>query len=864
MSDPLGLNPEHYVTPLYLTSTAFINLPASSKEALTLFYTTAQLNSMFVPPDNPTLNPPSPTLNSFINSLMTAVNGFSQQLPVSALTDVNSTIRTNHLGNVLGQAFQNYNSLVQLKTEQTQITASLLTQQIEATNQLGNAQASVIESAIQDINSGASPQQFYAVNLQALYSVFQGIVIGLGGIPDPDHPGDYLLPANISQQNLTLYNAEAQNYQIQVSAFNQGISDRYDALTSYNNQANNYNAQATTNNTNVLAILSANELTTDDVPLQPLAELAIQSATLLQNPEPTTNLASISYTSPIRISIGTPPSWVNDLANDGAPLVPDLASYPLLDQPQIDAINQSISDVLYARVVNPLIPIYNGSLEEAQTYQAYCKNLPPLAVISQNPLLNSKPFLHKIFSMGHGGPSHASGQTVTQGANAISSFMNDEGAAHSQANLAAEITNLATQTFFLHTAQKSILNTHIQNFVNQLFNTTSYLSIFPALGTLENLLGTVPVNSPAFTILFGTSFSNRAQEIVASGVVPQALQEIINSTPGLSSLSTEEQTSLAQNLGSIINLALLLQASTLLSASIGSDQLLPTIASAALPPDVAGSVINQAGAYNEALVQSLTAATTENLIQQGYSYDAAIFLTGEATSLLANSAFYPQSSVVEWDRVNLKVFLGTLGAGLVVGGVDVGAAIQIAHDALQNALSDLKNEGIESIPTNQFLTNIEGQLRSQGLGSLAHEAVQNAVVLPEQFLPEPAEIFTRVLHLIVPHLGVEVANRTAAAVNQSLFGVATPTSADFSDVRSPVSLVNSIKAEVAKINKIDSEDYSNAMATSFKDSMSLSTQPVKFLEELLDPAFQMVHSINTGIMYGGNEPHDWQKAALQV
>lgn len=883
-SSTFGLNSVQYVEPLYQSSPDFINLSADLKSSLITTYSTAELNNIFVSPDNPILSPPVANLNEFLGTLMTAINKFSQEIPKSTLNNIVTGTPINHLGNVLGQAYANYSSQVTVATEQVANTAFQTWLQLSATNSAAYAQTIAEQALIDNLNSNGSDTKISASLLKntyyiAFFSEIQHFPIGA----TPNGDGTYSLPATITQEGIDLYNELAKAYALRVSAFNTGMDSRNILVNKYNAGTNSYNSNANINNGIVNEIIDKFQLT-ESIPLQPLAQVASEGP-LLHSPLPTTNVVGSGKA--IKVSIGTPPSWVTNLSNNGPPVIPALPAYNLLSPSELTDIQNDVYNKLYDQVVVPLNNATKGTLEVAQAYQALFANLPPLSAVSQNPLLNAKPLLQRILPVMYARPTTIFGGTSTQGADALSAFINGTQMVHSQAILSTEMLNLVYRAFKLDVAQKTIVQTHLQNMLDKFGNLSSLVALLPSLGVLAGQFGNIPVNSAALTVSFATSFLNRAQEIVVSKVIETGTKQIFTTSASFDDITVDDQNALAQNIAALLNTAFLLQATNLLAASLGSTTLLPAITKAVLPAESSKEAIRRAQQLNAQTYQLTSEQIKQNFVAQGYPVESAAFLGTVGADLVANGALAPQVATVEANGVNTSILLATVQAGLVLNGVNLGAASEIATLAVNQALQGQAEVG-KAVSTPDFLAELEGNLRSLGQGPHAHEIALGAVILPaekpENFVRERPEVFAgqraevfagqrpedfinvqRILNLIVPHLGVTVAQRVVGEVYLSLFGVADPTTAQKADVASPVSLINTLKQEVQKIQKLEDRNYADVMNRIYSDSISLSTQPVKFLHDLLDPAFLMAHSINNGMMYAGNEPSNWKKSiAIQV
>lgn len=123
-----------------------------------------------------------------------------------------------------------------------------------------------------------------------------------------------------------------------------------------------------------------------------------------------------------------------------------------------------------------------------------------------------------------------------------------------------------------------------------------------------------------------------------------------------------------------------------------------------------------------------------------------------------------------------------------------------------------------------------------------------------------ALIEKRTSELLIPQIGAELARLVSTELAKTLFGTPNPDYADKADLKSPLSLINTIKDQIDHLNKENNKEYGEALAITFKETIKDSVQLNAFLEKLMDPANLLIYSFSSGIMYGGREPSNWKKS----
>lgn len=106
----------------------------------------------------------------------------------------------------------------------------------------------------------------------------------------------------------------------------------------------------------------------------------------------------------------------------------------------------------------------------------------------------------------------------------------------------------------------------------------------------------------------------------------------------------------------------------------------------------------------------------------------------------------------------------------------------------------------------------------------------------------------RSLELLIPHLDAKLAKLITEKIAQALFGSPNPDSYDKGNVKSPVSLVNSIKNQAYHFLNKEEEKYVDKLATSFKEANIESTDLNAFYQKLMNPAYSLIYA--SGIIYG--------------
>ncbi|CUI15992.1 Conserved hypothetical protein [Candidatus Protochlamydia naegleriophila] len=118
----------------------------------------------------------------------------------------------------------------------------------------------------------------------------------------------------------------------------------------------------------------------------------------------------------------------------------------------------------------------------------------------------------------------------------------------------------------------------------------------------------------------------------------------------------------------------------------------------------------------------------------------------------------------------------------------------------------------------------------------------------------------RAAELLVPQLGTQLAKQITEEIAQTLFGTPNPDPRDEAQLKSPLSLVNTVSNQIYHLKLDQNEEYAEATTEAFKETIVTSKDFYAFSLKVMDPAYSLIYSAGTGIMYAGHEPSNWKKS----
>jgi len=847
------------VKPTYQQSPVFDALPQATKnywiQSDVNKSASLALNILFAPAGAPILPSPSFISNDsayFFTKTGMATLNFGHTLNATLTAD-QSMRKARNIAAALAALF-----LVFELTQLEQGTATLLAQsqtQADHLNTLvakASSDTTAQQGVISTLNNGNHDQDQYNT-LNAAYTTFLN---KLSDLSVTGTYGNYTVPA----ANQVAYGIALGNYQNALGIYNDYMTTRQNAVDAYNTATTSYNPPSNTTNSDITAAIAAANLPSAlgiSLLETPAGTINRSIYDQVNGPPPASapegEVASITYT-------GTLPA---DLANQ---------IYNLAPKPQV---------IISQQIINALI-----------TYLAFLfvQSLFPVPNTIADPLLNTKPLSKRILPDAITNATAPAQTAVAEGATTFLAAAIGLSDPHIEGLLAKANFMQLLNNFNLNLtdAQLNALTSKLQVLLVGQISANSSNALVPSLEPLANALPSLSPTSPAFGILFSTSFANRVIEAAGGAegqpaATAEAVDVFIQGTPELQGLTPVQKNQLT----AALNLGQLLLAVKLLEVNLGIDQLSAQLLLPLLPPDVAQTVFTDATQQNKDFEASLRTSIHQNFIDKGFNEAQAQFLADTGIEL-SKQTLTPSSSSATPGSVDNKMLQNSIAASIILADQKNTTAVSSAITQADEALTALTNENENQntlVTTEVFRAQLENQLRLQGFkASVAIQIAQEAVIVPPPLaavpppgispeiaaapVPTPASerspgtpprqlnqseliniVQQNIVQLLLPQLGIDLSNQVTQAVAVSLFGNPHPDSSDIANVKSPTSLVNTIHAQVKTLIKEKDKKDTEAIAESFSNTIQNSTDLYSFLIRAMDPAFLYVYSAGAGIMY---------------
>lgn len=851
------------------------------------------------------------TIRQFFTALQDPALNFKRQLDKASITDQKTR-------RILSRAFAIIAAQLQAQYNAYNITINQITANAQhETDHISN-DTNAINDAIPDqnteadsLNSGNAQEASENQSLIDDYNTYIQAIIDLGGYSNGD--GTYTLPAGATQAEtdaiLAQYNQAASDYSSQVAAFNSYRDGRDQEIGAYNIAATSYNNSVTSYNNDLTGIITTynlQQIVQDNQLSFMFGPLADSRDTSMNTSDPHADLPSTFTSLPAVITPPAIPSWVS--SNTNVSNIPTMSSlsYTLLDAAQL----QLLYDGIYSDLYNQ-----NASGQQAaidtQTiilgYQTIQDLLNPVQDYTPDPR-DFKP-LHKrilpdafidstkaLTSVQRGGAGALTAQVTGIGSLKVARVFTQT-AREQIAN--ALLVNQANPAVFSDTRLEQLADQFAAVPLN-LIGQSSLEAVLPSLASAASQLSVLPPESPVFSTIFALSFLNRTQELVNSPIPQQTVEGFIAQTPELANLTETAQAQLTAQLTSLLNLNLSLTATRLLLNKLGLIQLLPSVLSSLIPPEIVNLVRPALIQENQANQQELFSSIQNSFLKQGVQADKARFLAELGTQLAQAGLTSPTVSVISENTIRQDILTQSVQASLIlsVPSLSLENAKQLSLLAVDQTLL---NQAFNS--SNQFIENLSNNLRALGINhATANTVAQEAIVIPstvETEAPPPISsnrsqvtsgvtsdsirrrnldhlletldstlseqklvgiLTRRTLQLLTPQVGADLAKAVSVEIARALFGQTNPDAADLSNVKSPFSLVNVVKAEIDRYRSTQDDHQSEKIASSFREFMKDNVQLDVFLEKLMRPQDVVLYSTATGIIYGGHTPSNWKKS----
>jgi predicted nucleic acid-binding Zn-ribbon protein len=542
------------------------------------------------------------------------------------------------------------------------------------------------QEAIDHINSGNEEEKRQYEALTRAYDEYVAKLKSIGAI---DHGnGNFLIPDD-PPDAMDKYNEFTKEYQNAVGKFNDYWKGRADQINKYNSATIEYNRLVAEYNQAMNDFIVKNNLSDfikENKIIIPLLAPASQrdlSGYLdrIGSPSPISSVPTTVPTYPL-------PDYARSIAHAGPGALPKLGQLPAFD-------TQILYSGLYSNLYESRIAHFDQEINRFTSYWAFVnrQNIQSVDTASPDSLLNSKPIAQRLLP---------AGMTLSR------PTLSNVNVANSLAMQAMGIDNSHVQVLIGHALLKqAIENSHLQALeglkeeererkLDQLADQILILSVgllgnqsmqalFPSLGVISDSLASLPKDSPAFTILFAISLSNRIQEGIKQGTTAEALQTFLNTNRELAPLPAEDKAQLA----AALNLGQLLVAGKLIEDSLGLQGLLVPILPSLLPNLHLEQVIPQAEQEVQQGRLELQTQITDYFVHQGYSADKAQFLAQVGSDLTQQGLLTPNAAAnISANTLNQPLLIDSVKAELVMANYSLNEAHAIAHEAVDMTLAE--------------------------------------------------------------------------------------------------------------------------------------------------------------------------------
>ncbi len=878
--DPRSLNSTTDSKPTEATQPASAFL--SAKDSLETFKKD-EISTRLTPRESraPELNEPQSRDNSIVGSFKIwsdAIRAFRNQLSASDSANMEARGKFSQLA--VTQA-EEISKLIAAKAE------ALAKLKEEIANKLGGLKDILDKmrelekkqrEGIDRINGGNEEEKRQYEELTRAYDEYLSKVKELEGI-EIDKDGNFLIPDK-PPETKEKYNELTRKYQNSVATFNDYWKKRSSEINKYNAATIEYNKAVAKYNQEINQFIDDNKLRKfledNGITLPQLKESSQRNLSGY--------LDHIPFPVPITSVPGTVPhyplpDYVRKIAQAGPGALPKLVPSPNFD-PQV--LYTGLYNQLYESRIAPL----DQEINRFTSYWSFVNR----QILQKNKqesstdgLLNSKPLAQRLLPAG----LTLSRPSLSSSSLAMQTMGIDN--PHVQVLMGQALLKQVIKSSHLKALEglKGVeRDKKIEQLTDQvlilsvgLLGNQSMQSLFPSLGILSDSLASLPKDSPAFAILFAVSLSNRIQEGIKQGTTAEALQTFLDKNPDFTALPTEEKAQLE----AALNLGQLMVVGKLIEDSLGLPGLLNPLMPSLLPTLNLEDVIPQAEQEVEQGQLELQTQMKDHFIQQSYSEDQAQFLAQVGSDLTQQGLLTPAVTAnISPKTLNQPLLVNSVKAELVLAHYSLDDAHAVAHEAVDLTLADAP------YPTaKQFRAALESNLVDLQVKMSPNIAAAAVLIpLPEPSLPRvavapirattpsiaPASappapqtppiatppqlspikvtaiVEKRILQLLVPQLGTQLAQQVSQEMAKTLFGTIHPDSSDIAQIKSPYALVNVVRNQLYHLNVEQNRIWTNAVVETFKESIKTMVSFYAFSLKIMDPAYLFVFA--SGIIYG--------------
>lgn len=799
-----------------------------------------------------------PSLLQYFKAINAATFAFRQQLRASDIVDQENRRRiamgAASQAQTLAESYRKRaEAIAQLENQVKEILDELQKKLEEMQNETKEQQ-----ERIDQINGGNALEKEKFQELSQAYDDYVEKLKSIGAIDQGN--GNYSIPEGKESE----YNDFTREYQQTVDQFNNYWKERQTQINHYNSATIEYNQRVAENNQYVHDLINKYDLSDFlknngmTIPNQSVAGLRDLSSFENQviAPSPILSTPTVVSTYPL-------PEYVRSIGNFGPPPLPSHPNYtPSLDR-------QTLYTHIYRNLYEVQVAPYDQRIQTNYAYWSFL-HIRDLLIrrrpdLNPEPLLNIKALLLRVLpealieSSRSIKQAHLGMGTAAIQALGVNNSDLEEILGRSLFKQALEESNLnilREKDDRLKDLQMDEIADRLLLLSVGLLGNQSLQALFPSFNAISSSLDLLPKDSPAFAILFATSFANRVQEDAKLGITAEALQTFLNENSDMSELTESDKAKLT----AILNLGQLLVACKMLEANMGLQglfaQLLPTLS----PSFESTDLLPQAAKEGRQTLEELQIRLENHFIDEGFSKDKAQFLAHTGSQIMEQGPLSPTStSLNSAHEFNRTLLIDSIVAALVLADYPLTQAHSIALEATEQTLAEGPYYSI-----GQFRKTLESHLKDLGIRDKSSEIALQAILIPPEekklaFLATPSEhappplsptelraiIQKRSLQLLIPQLGTPLAKQLTEEIIHTFLGTSSTTSSNHEE-KSPFSLVSAIKDQLDHLEIEHNQNWTETVSKSFKETIKTMENFYSFSLKLMDPAYLFV---NVGIIY---------------
>lgn len=825
-------NPKDALSSIAIPSSIPKTSPKDSVES----HSTDQLSStpLVGRADIPTLPAPASThlsISEVFRTWTATMRDFKNVLKASALSDLDTRKQFNELSlnqalgflEVLKEKEHLINNLDQIVKAKEDEFVSLLSSMGDLSQGL--------EKEIKKINAGNKTEEAQHKKIADAYQTCLDKIKKLGA--EDLGNGHYSIPPGQEKK----YSQAIKEYQKALSSFNEYWGSRFEQIASYNSAAESYNQHAGEANLLAKAFILDNNLS-DFLQQNGInfPELAPAQQRDLSN--------SLRKIKDIGIAAGGSSVYIQPLP--AYMTEPSQLSLPNLPPTSINEvlkadISTPLHDQLYESAIAPLnnaLLRYNFYMSFAASDNVDAKdeaNEKKLSLFKKEEKEYTKQVKKALIALNRNLESSLALQRVEldrkdiqtlMGSRLIKIALLNEEVGNDSKKDEALAEQLTQQLLFLSLGLLSNLSIH---------------SLLPGMGLLADEIDSLPKESPAFTLLFAVSLANRICENIHSKLTGEVVKKYLSSLPEPAHLPPK----VLSRVEAALNIGQLMIASKLLEESLGFTGLLPSFLSSSFPPLDVDQIAGKATEEDSKTKSQLLEKLHNHFISQGYPEDKAAFLAQGAAEINAKTLLAPPVlSRISEQTIDLNLLHTSLGMELaLIHSLPLPEAQRLSNHSLALTFEQGPFHSSE-----QFHSSLKSNLADLGVPDSREIALALPLypLLGDRLIynsdPEPslAAIGHRVDQLL-PQLHRELRKEIALEIKKTVVGASPP----FLD------LTHIFQQEVSRLKKGDDARLTEALHSTFIESIKTMTSFPEFALKLLDPAHQYLNA--TSLIYRKND-----------